>query len=213
MDKPTSAARRLEARVLAMAERHDPFASYYQGKDLVADWVGQRPLVWAALLKPYRGDIKDVLEIGSLEGRSALFWLNHLENCTLVCADTFKKPEVEGRFDRNIEEFGARVRKMKGPSILALGTLVVEHAAFDLIYVDGGHQRDTVMIDMLASWSLLRPGGIMLLDDYGWKPELAPEHTPKQAIDTFLDWHADAEIIFKSYQVAVRKAPATASKA
>ena len=90
----------------------------------------------------------------------------------------------------------------------ALGILREENAVFDFIYVDGSHQRDDVMIDCLGAWRLLREGGVMLMDDYTWKPDNPDSMRVAPAVDTFLAWHDDAEVILRSHQVAVRKRPA-----
>ena len=64
------------------------------------------------------------MEIGSWEGRSALFWLHFFPRCRLTCIDTFgggvehrdddtwsgELPHVEARFRTNTAEFADRVR-------------------------------------------------------------------------------------------------------
>ena len=74
-----------------------------------------------------------VLEIGSWEGRSALFFLNYLPRCRLTCIDPFDRrsgaqaaadptisrllrPGSERRFDANIADFADRIEKIKAPS-------------------------------------------------------------------------------------------------
>ena len=37
---------------------------------------------------------------------------------------------------------------------------------FDFIYVDGGHDAGTALADGLLSFRLLRPGGLIVFDDY-----------------------------------------------
>ena len=150
---------------------------------------------------------RSVLEIGSKEGRSALFWLEFFARTHLTCVDVFDNEDA-GRFDRNLAAHGPRLRKVVGTSIRALGSLREEKAEFDFIYVDGSHQRDHVMIDCLGAWRLLREGGVMLMDDYTWKPEYPDSMRVAPAVDTFLAWHDDAEVILRSHQVAVRKRPA-----
>lgn len=36
----------------------------------------------------------------------------------------------------------------------------------DVIYIDGGHDYRSVMVDLLEFWDLLRPGGVLIGDDY-----------------------------------------------
>jgi predicted O-methyltransferase YrrM len=206
MSDPAREAR-LRARVVALARAQDPYAHIFAGKEFRRDYVAARTVAWSALFADIRDTTSRVLEIGSKEGRSALFWLEFFVRAHLTCVDLFDNEDA-GRFDRNLAAYGARLRKIVGTSIKALGSLREENAVFDFIYVDGSHQRDDVMIDCLGAWRLLREGGVMLMDDYTWKPDNPDAERVAPAVDTFLAWHGDAEVILKSHQVAVRKRPA-----
>jgi predicted O-methyltransferase YrrM len=118
----------------------------------------------------------------------------------------------EGRFDKNLAPYLDRLRKIKSRSGPALDTLYTREAAsFDLIYVDGSHDRDDTMLDTVLSWRILKDGGIIIWDDYNifeaMKDHFAHEdQNPKPAIDTFLAWHKDEiEILHFGYQVIGRK--------
>ncbi|WP_375313677.1 class I SAM-dependent methyltransferase [Bradyrhizobium sp. A5] len=194
----------LRARVLELARASDPYAHIYAGKEFRRDYVAARTLAWSMLFKELRDTTGRVLEIGSKEGRSAIFWLEFFAGAHLTCVDLFHDEDSE-RFDRNLAAYGTRLRKITGTSIKALGILREENAVFDFIYVDGSHQRDDVMIDCLGAWRLLREGGVMLMDDYTWKPDNPDAERVAPAVDVFLAWHGDAEVILRSHQVAVRK--------
>lgn len=60
-----------------------------------------------------------------------------------------------------------RCRIIEEPSYLALPTLLREGMAgrFDLILVDGMHLYDYTLVDMFYADLLLRPGGVVVLDD------------------------------------------------
>jgi precorrin-6B methylase 2 len=58
-------------------------------------------------------------------------------------------------------------RLLQGRSDRWLPALVEEGAAVDLLLIDGGHRFDDVFIDVHYAQKLIRPGGIMLLDDCG----------------------------------------------
>lgn len=77
---------------------------------------------------------------------------------------------------------------------------------FDFIYIDGGHTATQVAKDADSAWKLLKSGGILAFDDYGWGKDLPPDTTPKPAIDNFLSAH-DGEYtqLVDSYQVWLRK--------
>lgn len=39
---------------------------------------------------------------------------------------------------------------------------------FDVVYIDGSHDAEAVLADMVMADAILRPGGLMLLDDFEW---------------------------------------------
>jgi len=51
-------------------------------------------------------------------------------------------------------------------SEVALPRFVVEHRTFDLAFVDGNHRFDGVFVDLAYLARLVRPGGVVFLDDY-----------------------------------------------
>ncbi len=74
-----------------------------------------------------RGQKLNMLEIGSWEGRSAVFLMHYFPVAEITCVDTWKGSDehvgdeslmsVEERFDSNVAQFGGRVRKFKGTSL------------------------------------------------------------------------------------------------
>lgn len=73
----------------------------------------------------------------------------------------------------------------------------------DLIYID--HVAKEVLSQAAVLWSKLKPGGLMLFDDYRWTDPKVPD-PPKAGIDAFLSlWHAHLEVVHHDYQVLVRK--------
>ncbi len=165
---------------------------------------------WARALAPIAGrpGIR-LLEIGSLEGRSATWFLQNVltdESSEIVCVDLFSRPGLEAYFDHNIRlaDRHGQVRKRKGNSADVLATL--EPASFDAIYVDGGHEAATVLLDALLAWRLLKPGGILIFDDYLWEPERPPSGRPQLAIDLFREAMGDTlKTLHEGYQVIVAK--------
>jgi predicted O-methyltransferase YrrM len=51
------------------------------------------------------------------------------------------------------------------PSELALPRLVEDKRSFDLAFVDGNHRFDGVFVDLIYLGRLVRPGGIVFVDD------------------------------------------------
>ncbi len=151
------------------------------------------------------------LEIGSYEGRSTCWLLEHglSDDGDIQCIDPFDGLEdVEKRFLSNVEAVkkpNHYFEHIKNYSYNALTWLVQDApgdpAQFDFIYIDGSHAPDAVLTDACLSWGLLRSGGVMLFDDY-----LYPHEPTKVGIDAFLaGFKGRYEIIVNNYQLAVRK--------
>ena len=194
-----------------------PWVSWFKDKEFSKDWSTHNFPRWMRVLAPVKEQVFEVLEIGSHEGRSAIFWLRFLPQSKLTCVDPFKTtknnngPLIERRFDANTAGFGERLTKIKSSSAMALSEFVEAGRSFDLIYIDGSHRRDDVMVDSLLAWSLLREGGFIIFDDYELKLELAAAERPKDAIDCFLEFHAsELEIIARGYQIIVQRRPSNA---
>jgi len=199
----------------------DPdFACWFEGKTFSTDWTSRFFSTWAALLGPRRDQRLDVLEIGSWEGRSAVFFLHYLRNCRLTCVDTFAGsvehamrekwavalPGIEARFDANVAEFGARVEKIKAASSDALAMLAAAGRRFDLVFVDGSHHSADAQADAAGSWPLLRPGGVVIFDDYEWTFFPDEVDRPKRGIDTFLAAHSGQfRELLRDYQLIIEK--------
>ena len=174
---------------------------WFVGKDFSTDWTTTHFSTWRRILAPWRDAPVRVLEIGSWEGRSAVFFLRYLRRSTIVCVDTFagaseydrreelaaQVAKIEARFDANLRPFGARIEKIKSESVPALARLAAQGRRFDLAYIDGSHRPEDVMADSIQTWPLIEPGGAVIWDDYGPAESyrLAEEH-PRPAIDAFL---------------------------
>ncbi|WP_217575895.1 class I SAM-dependent methyltransferase [Mesorhizobium sp. GbtcB19] len=179
------------------------FASWFEGKALSTDWTSRFFPVWATLLAARREAPLDVLEIGSWEGRSAIFFLRYLASCRLTCIDSFEGstehalrlkwsnqlPHIEQRFDFNLAEFQGRFEKLKAMSSAALAGLIAERRRFDLIYIDGSHHSADVLADAVASWQMIDKGGLIIFDDYEWAFFADEADRPKLGVDTFLARH------------------------
>jgi hypothetical protein len=171
---------------------------------------------WTQQLAEYRGRPNlRYLEIGVFEGRSVIWMLENVltdPSSHVTAIDVFMD-DYEQTFDANILAAGAgdRVTKIAGPSQQHLRPL--ESSSFDIIYVDGSHTADDVLADAVLAWPLLREGGLMIFDDYGWggRPTGGPlplELLPSLAIDAFITaYRNEIDVIHHGYQVFVRRKP------
>lgn len=193
--------------------------SWFQNKNFTSDWTSGYYEIWVRHLDKFRDRDVSILEIGSWEGRSAVFFLEFLPRSRITCVDTFEggaehavlaeTASIESRFDSNLASYGDRVRKIKSRSFTALDQLAQENETFDLIYIDGSHVRDDVLVDSLLAWRLLAASGICIWDDYIWGVTGAPSaQRPQHAIDAFLEMHSDElQVRHAAAQVIAEKCP------
>jgi predicted O-methyltransferase YrrM len=194
-----------------------PIFAVPEGALFTTNWFGDA--MWVHYFASIKAEVKNYLEVGSFEGRSALFAASLFPKCRLTCVDTFAGGSehnegqisgLEARFLKNIEPIKSRVRVLKGASQAQLAAIAEsEESAFDFILIDGSHYYRHVLVDTLISWPMLKVGGIMVWDDYLWCHSPYKGRNPKAAIDQFLQiYRADYEIIFASTRVAIRKTAA-----
>jgi predicted O-methyltransferase YrrM len=201
---------------LAKAE----ITNWETGKTFTTDWAASHFFTWAELLHPLRQKPVRILEIGSWEGRSALFFLNYLPRSRIVCIDTFGgnvehhldpyfaklAPEAERRFDANLAALADRVEKIKGSSTGILPELGISGRRFDFAYIDGSHMAADVYSDAVLTWSMMESGGVVVFDDYEWDMMNEERERPKLGIDAFLAAVAGHyREIYRGFQVAIVK--------
>ena len=204
-NQQADAKRTLEADTKRLLEGEWP--AWTAGKEFRhQDYVTNKLRLWTSFLAPLRERELEILEIGSLEGRSALFFLNYFPKSRLTCIDRFHEKEQEAAFDGNLAAFAGRLEKLKKLSVPALVGLRRKERRFDLVYVDGDHRRETVMLDAMLTWPMLRVGGILMWDDYIYKMDAPLWERPAGAIDGFLVAHAgEYAEIHRRKQIVVRK--------
>ena len=79
--------------------------------------------------------------------------------------------------------------------------------SYDFIYVDAHHTSASAFLDSELSWPLLKPQGILAIDDYEWlHPDGVDIHAPKIGIHMFLDRHeGEYEELIRNQQLWIRK--------
>jgi predicted O-methyltransferase YrrM len=180
--------------------------------DFATDYVTPHAANWAKYLEQIKDRPARGLEIGSFEGRSALWFLENIlthPDSTITCVDIFES-DYEKFFDKNIaiSGFQSKVRKLKGDSRYMLRGL--EPKVFDFAYIDGSHVAMDVLTDAVLVWDLIKPGGIIIFDDYDWpggKNNLeGPAKLAKIAVDAFLTVYAPyIDVVHRDYQIIVKK--------
>ncbi|MDF7673159.1 class I SAM-dependent methyltransferase [Acetobacteraceae bacterium ESL0709] len=188
-----------------------------------SDWFVSHQPIWERIISNLKPE--KILEIGSYEGRSICFAIDHAaqyKNIEIHCVDTWKggieherigidMQNVEKRFDHNTNLSIIRAKnkvdliKHKEMSDVALPRILSDLGKdyFDMIYIDGSHQAKDVLFDAVLSFKLLKVSGVLIFDDYLWKENtIGGENIlrcPKIAIDSFCN-------IF-SHEIQILQAP------
>ncbi|KAG8795995.1 hypothetical protein FRC12_006831 [Ceratobasidium sp. 428] len=188
------------------------------------DWFSGNIPRWRLFFAQVSSTSPRALEIGTWEGRSAVFTL--LELCkaqgSLVCIDHFDAFQTEAGRERfrkvthNLDTTGLSHRILPQFSVPGLIQLLREAECdptpgFDWVYIDGSHEASDTFLDGELSWRLARNNAIIVFDDYRWdvQPSDSPHH-PKKGIDSFLTLHqGEFEVLSGTkeyeYQMVLRK--------
>lgn len=193
------------------------FQAMLRRKSFTFNWSGPYVHNWmhAFRMCDAYGRKTRALEIGSWEGMASLFIVHHLPLCELTCVDTWAGAQehqglkelktIEERFDANLDEYKSRLTKFKGTSHEFLSSQSASER-FDIIFVDGSHRCDDVLVDAIKSFELLKVGGVMIFDDYFWKYYRKPKDNPAAAINSFLRLKRGSyELIAVYWQLIIRK--------
>jgi predicted O-methyltransferase YrrM len=133
-----------------------------------------------------------IIEVGSWKGASAIHMAEIADrlglDVTILCIDTWlggnrayvDHTYIEDTLPRggclrllqvfmtNVFHHGLqdRVFPMPSTSLDAADSLAFKRVTADVIYIDAGHSECEVRQDIEAYWPILRPGGVMIGDDY-----------------------------------------------
>ena len=173
------------------------------------DWFIHRIPQWVEFILPVlQGKPARWLELGSYEGRSALWTLEHIlthPDAKLICVDIWTNLDVAARFDANIlgSPYANKVTKVRSRCFEALRQVT---GPFDCVYVDADHQAKAALQDAAMVWPLIVKGGFLIWDDYLWTQPDENKLPPKPGIDAFLElWKGEYALIHHGYQIIIQK--------
>ena len=164
---------------------------YLKKKNITTDFFSINAYYCKKFLRTLPENFK-YLEIGSLEGNSALFIINNFKVKKVVCVDIWEdenfKEEQHKNFNnykKNINEFSSIVETFKGTSD---AFFLKQKDKYDVIYIDGSHETDQVYKDIKNSWNILNVNGILICDDYFYGSIYKnPDNVPSIAINKFVN--------------------------
>lgn len=166
-------------------------------------------------------NINKILEIGSFEGQSSVFFSDKLldnEKSFLICVDPFfdsgtvegittlfVNEDVKKRFLDNISK-SKNFKKTTHYHDTSDNFFLQNKITFNFIYIDGCHNPEFVKRDVDNAFKILENNGILWIDDYLYPARDEHNGTPKDVIDKFLEYNeTNCEIIHKGCQLAIRK--------
>jgi len=113
--------------------------------------------------------VKNSLEIGFAYGFSTIYILEGLHGksgANHIAIDPFEAGKWSGIGIQSIKRMGAENFVWEEQySIHALSDKIREGKKFDLIFIDGNHRFDDILVDFYLSDQVLNPGGFLILDD------------------------------------------------
>ena len=172
---------------------------------------------------------KNVLEIGTFEGRYTLWLADHYADLKIDTIDPFNSSvydleqnyfdQVEKNWRNNLSicKNKKNICFHKLSSLETLNHMIEIKRQFDFVYIDGDHRSNTVSNDLELSYNMLSTNGIILIDDaHGWQSKNFNTNeinedinlTPKPAVDNFLKKYSkNIEILNlpKNNQMAIKK--------
>ena len=170
---------------------HDIYKNFDFSEESVdmQGWASDHPILpWAIeMLRP-----KLIIEVGTWKGRSAINMAKKAMalglSCEILCIDTWLgspehwlqdqwrdslrmrngRPDLYNTFLNNVISNKCQKYITPFPITSEAAFFVLEklNISSDLIYIDAGHEYESVARDIRMYWSLLSESGLMILDDY-----------------------------------------------
>lgn len=206
----TENTKMLTEEVLSFPNKFSYETGRQQSYQFHADFFSQHVENWKSdLSKLMMTEGNRVLEIGCFEGFSTCWLIDNLlhgPSSEIVCIDPFDG-YWSRMFEYNVMCSGKarQVTIYKGRSQDILRRLP-SFPKFNLIHIDGSHDRRDCLEDIVLSWNLLNPGGIVIIDDYKMRCDETASFPVQEAVDVFLKFYSNSLLVKRlDHQVVVEK--------
>ena len=140
---------------------NNDFFNYLKDFKFSRNYFKHNPPIWFDIFKKnsFLNKSVNVLEIGTFEGMSFLFFNRYLKIENLFCVDLIenKNFKVNREKFKNFKFFNTTSNKFFNENI---------EIKFDIIYVDGSHAAIDVFNDLSNSHKYLKENGILIIDDF-----------------------------------------------
>ena len=114
--------------------------------------------------------VKKMIEIGFNAGHSASIFLHALpKDSVFLSFDICEHSYTKDCFTYLASKYSQMKPMIEGDSTITMAKYIEENPSeigtYDVIHVDGGHSMEVCTADLNNSHILLKPGGILILDD------------------------------------------------
>lgn len=164
------------------------------------------------LYQMFKDNKNNILEIGSYEGRSTTWMLQHLcshDASTLTSVDPYNigdpKCSVKNNtyeiFSNNIKlcDNFSKFSQIVGYSSSVLPKLIDEEKMYNIIYIDGSHLYKDIVLDLNYSDVLLKNSGVLIIDDVGIE-NVSGYVDVHKACKEFVSKNTNYTFLLKEYQ-------------
>lgn len=138
-----------------------PVSELYRPRDMVVPLPELMTL--AAVCR--RTEPRRIFEIGTWTGSSTLVMAINTSDDTEILTLDLEPGEKIGEVFRNTS-YSSKIQQLYGNS-LSFDFTPYEHSV-DFVLVDANHSYECVKADSESAFKLLRPGGVIVWDDYRW---------------------------------------------
>jgi predicted O-methyltransferase YrrM len=105
-----------------------------------------------------------ILEIGSYQGRSAIYMLDCNPKIHIFCLDMWKSQDILEKFKHNTKKYENRITIIKDLSVHASHHFSPQ--SVDFVYLDAHHKEEAVFDDLKNIHRIIKKTGVVLGDDW-----------------------------------------------
>ena len=183
---------------------NDDFFNYIKDFKFSRNYFKHNPPIWYEILNKnfFLNKKVNVLEIGTFEGMSFLFFQKYLQLENLYCVDVIENENFKLNkekfknykfFNTSSDDFFKKITDIK----------------FDIIYVDGSHYAKDVYNDIINSYHKLTENGILIIDDFLLDVEFRRNKNyfdeVMAGVFMFFDEKINYKILYTGHQLILKK--------